>query len=264
MTMDRFAHIKVSIDDRGVAGIVLNRPEKRNAFSGRTLTELTQAATTVASEVSVRAVLLSAKGTVFCAGADLGWMRDQIAAGDRERRGQAELLAGMLKAWWDIPQPVIARVQGNAFGGGLGLMAVADMVIARDGARFGLTEARLGLIPATIAPYVLARIGPSAASRMFVTAGLVGAEEARRIGLVSGLATEDGIDDAVEEQIRSVLACAPRAVSAAKSMVRSLVPAIDQQQIDRSVAMLMSRWRDPEAQEGIASFLERRPPSWSG
>ncbi len=264
MRMGRFADIDVSIDDRGVAGIVLNRPEKRNAFSGRTLTELTQAATTVAGNGSVRAVLLSARGTVFCAGADLGWMRDQIAASDRERRGQAELLAGMLKAWWEIPQPVIARVQGNAFGGGLGLMAVADLVIARDGARFGLTEARLGLIPATIAPYVLARIGSSAASRMFVTASLVGVEEARRIGLVSGLATEDGIDDAVEEQIRSVLACAPRAVSAAKSMARSLVPAIDQQQIDRSVEMLLSRWRDPEAQEGIASFLERRPPSWSG
>ncbi len=261
--MDRFADLDVSIDDRGVASVVLNRPEKRNAFSGRTLTELTAAAATIAGDSSARAVLLSARGTVFCAGADLAWMRDQIGATDSERRCQVECLAGMLKAWFDLPQPVIARVQGNAFGGGLGLMAVADVVIARQGARFGLTEARLGLIPATIAPYVHARIGPAAASRMFVTAGLIGVEEATAIGLVSGSATEGGLNDMVEDQLRSILACAPRAVMAAKSMVRSLSPAIGQQQIDQSVEMLLSRWRDPEAQEGISSFLERRPPGWS-
>ena len=177
--------IRIDRDDRGVATLWLTRAEKHNALSRPMMDELTRAAADLGADPAVRVVILAADGGSFCAGGDLGWMREQMAADDATRREGARALAGMLSALNLLPKPLIARVQGNAFGGGVGMMAVSDIVVAADTARFGLTEVRLGLIPATIGPYVLARMGEPAARRVFFLARLFDAGEAVDLNLVS-------------------------------------------------------------------------------
>src|SRR6056297_3524632 len=176
--------ISVAIGARGVAALRLERPEKRNALSGRMIEELTEAAATLGADPRVRAVVLSGAGAVFCAGGDLDWMRAQIAADRAGRMAAARALAGMLGALNEMPKPLIGRLHGGAFGGGVGLACICDVSLAEAGTRFGLTEPRLGLIPATIGPYVVARIGEGAARRVCLSGRLFDAEEAERLGIV--------------------------------------------------------------------------------
>lgn len=254
--------IRIDRDDRGVATLWLARAEKHNALSRAMMDELTQAAADLGADASVRVVVLAADGASFCAGGDLGWMREQMAADDSTRRDGARALAGMLSALNLLPKPVIARVQGNAFGGGVGMMAVSDIVVAADTARFGLTEVRLGLIPATIGPYVLARMGEPAARRVFFSARLFDAAEAVALNLVSRRVAAVDLDAAVEAEVAPFLQAAPGAVAAAKAQCRALGPRIDAAVIEDSIDRLVAVWQGAEAPEGISAFFEKRKPGW--
>lgn len=183
-----FETIRYAVDAKGVARLTLAQPQKHNALSAIMIGELTEAAERLSVDVTVRVVVLDAEGRSFCAGGDLNWMREQFDADRPTRIAEATRLALMFKALNEIAKPVIARVHGNAFGGGVGLMSICDAVIASSDARFGLTETRLGLIPATISPYVVARIGEGRARPLFMSARLFSAEEARDAGLVTAIA----------------------------------------------------------------------------
>lgn len=256
--------IRIESDARGVATLWLNRPEKHNALSAVMIEDLTDAAGRLGGDPAVRAVILTGEGESFCAGGDLGWMREQMAADGSTRAREATKLAMMLNALNLLPKPLIARVQGNAFGGGIGMMAVADVAIGAASARFGLTETRLGLIPATIGPYALARMGEAMARRVFMSARLFGAEEAVTLGLLARAVAPDDLDAAVEAEVAPYLACAPGAVAEAKALTRRFGPKIDEAAISASIAALVERWESDEAKEGIAAFFDRRKPVWAG
>jgi methylglutaconyl-CoA hydratase len=256
------ATIRLETDARGVARLTLDRADKHNALSGEMIAALTETAARIAADRAIRVVVLAAEGASFCAGGDLGWMRAQMAADAGTRRAEATRLARMLQALNTLPQPLIGRVQGNAFGGGIGMMSVCDVAVGAEGARFGLTETRLGLIPATISPYVVARMGEARARRVFMSARLFDAAEARELGLLARVVPGDGLDAAVEAEVAPYLDCAPGAVAAAKRLARMLGPRIDDAVIAETVDMLVACWEGDEAPEGIAAFFERRAPRW--
>jgi methylglutaconyl-CoA hydratase len=256
--------VALSTDFRGIATLTLNRPEKHNALSAELIDALHRAVDGIAADPAVRAVILTGAGRSFCAGGDLAWMRAQFDADRAGRMAEARRLAMMLHALNTLPKPVIARVQGPAYGGGVGMMAVADAVIAAEGARFGLTETRLGLIPATISPYVIARMGEGPARSVFMSARLFDAAEAVRLHLVTRSVPEAELDAVVEAEAAAYLACAPAAVAAAKALARSLGPRIDEAVIEDTIVRLADTWETPEAREGIAAFFGKRPAPWVG
>lgn len=257
-----FETIRIETDARGVATLWLSRPDKHNALSQQMQQELTTAAGQLGADPSVRVVVLAGDGASFCAGGDLGWMRQQIGADAATRRAGARGLAGMLSALNLLPKPLIARVHGNAFGGGIGMMSVCDIAIAADTAKFGLTEVRLGLIPATIGPYVLARMGEDKARRVFFSGRIFGAEEAVALNLVARRVAPGDLDAAVETDIAPFLLGAPGAIAAAKAQCRFLGPKITQAEIDDSIDRLVAVWEADEAPEGISAFFEKRKPGW--
>lgn len=257
-----FETLAVSVDPRGIVHLQLNRPEKRNALSAKMIADLTAFASIAGPRRDFRAVILSGAGDVFCAGGDLGWMQAQMAADRATRMVEAKKLAMMLKALNDLPQPLIAAVHGGAYGGGVGLCSVCDLVIAAEGAKFGLTETRLGLIPATIGPYVIARMGEGMARRVFMSAQLFGAERARELGLVAKLVPEADLADAALAEAVPYLSTAPGAVAAAKALARELGQGATEEMIDASIKALADTWETDEAREGIAAFFEKRQASW--
>lgn len=250
-------------DARGVARLTLNRPDKHNVLSAAMCDELAEAAAAINANPEIRVVVLTGAGPSFCAGGDLGWMRAQVAADRATRLGEARRLARMLFALNTLDKPLIGRVQGAAYGGGVGLMAVCDAVVAVADARLALTETRLGLIPATIAPYVLARMGERARA-VFASGRLFDAAEAVQLGLVTRAEEEQHLEAAVEAEVAPYFATAPAAVTAAKRLARSLGPRIDETVIEATITRLADTWETPEAKAGIAAFLERRPSPWSG
>ena len=254
--------LDLQVDARGVARLVLNRPDRHNALSAEMMDDLTEAAGRLGADPAVRVVVLTGTGPSFCAGGDLGWMRAQVAADAAARAREARRLADMLGALDALPKPVIGAVQGNAFGGGVGLIAVCDAAIGADGARLGLTETRLGLIPATIGPYLVARMGP-AARRIFFSPRLFCAGEAVALGLLARAVPGEQLDDAVEAEVAPYLRAAPGAVAEAKALVRALSDGVDAAQVARSVEALVARWDSDEAAEGIAAFFDKRPPRWA-
>ncbi|HRO13561.1 MAG TPA: crotonase/enoyl-CoA hydratase family protein [Paracoccus sp. (in: a-proteobacteria)] len=254
--------IRIETDARGIATLWLARPDKHNALSAQMIDELTQAAQALGSDPAVRAVVLAAEGRSFCAGGDLGWMQDQMSADAETRRKGAQALAMMLNALNELPKPLIGRVQGNAFGGGVGMMSVCDVAVGVHGARFGLTETKLGLIPATIGPYVLARMGEDKARRVFMSARLFDADEAERLNLLAYTVDPEDLDAAIEDEVVPYLQTAPRAVAAAKALARALGPRIDAGVIDMTIDRLVAVWEDDEAPEGIGAFFDRRRPRW--
>lgn len=257
-----FETISVTSDARGVATLTLNRPEKHNAMSAQMISELTQAAAQLGADNAVRVVVLTGAGKSFCAGGDLGWMQAQMAADPETRFVEARKLAEMLQALNTMPKPLIGLVQGNAFGGGVGLASVCDVAIGVDTLKMGLTETRLGLIPATIGPYVISRMGAARARRVFMSARLFDAAEAVQLGLLAKTASVDDLADAVEAEVAPYLSCAPGAVASAKALVRDLGPRIDDTVIDQTIRALVDRWETDEAQEGIAAFFEKRKAAW--
>ncbi|WP_217350236.1 crotonase/enoyl-CoA hydratase family protein [Ruegeria sp. HKCCD7255] len=255
--------LELSVDTRGVATLTLARPEKHNALSAQMIAELTEAANRLASDDTVRVVVLAAQGKSFCAGGDLSWMQAQMAADARTRFVEARKLAEMLNALNTLPKPLIGALQGNAFGGGVGMASVCDVAIGVDSLRMGLTETRLGLIPATIGPYVIARMGEARARRVFMSARLFDAAEAVELGLLARAVPAEALAEAIEAEVQPYLSCAPGAVASAKALVRSLGPTIDDAVIDHTIQQLVSRWETEEAQEGIAAFFDKRKPGWT-
>lgn len=255
--------VRIETDARGVATLWLARAEKHNAMSARMLEELAAAAAALGADDTVRAVVLAAEGKSFCAGGDLGWMRAQFEMDSATRRAESAKLAAMLSALDTLPKPLIGRVQGNAFGGGLGLISVCDVVVASVGARFGFTETRLGLIPANIGPFVLRRMGPALARRVFMSARLFDTEEAVRLNLVARAVTPEALDDAVEDEVAPYLTCAPGAVGEAKALIRQLGGGVSQAEMDLAIDALAARWESAEAQEGITAFFDKRKPGWA-
>jgi methylglutaconyl-CoA hydratase len=258
-----YATIRLERDARGVAALTLDRVEKHNAMSAEMIAELTAAAGELAADRSVRVVVLSGAGRSFCAGGDLGWMQEQMRADGETRYREARKLAEMLNAMNLLPQPVIGAIQGNAFGGGLGLVSICDVAIGVDSLKFGFTEARLGLIPATISPYCLARMGEAMARRVFMSARLFGAEEAVGLGLLARAVPAEALAEAVEAEVAPYLACAPGAVAASKRLARAMGPVIDDAVIDRTIRALVAQWETDEAREGIAAFFDKRKPGWA-
>lgn len=254
--------LETVIDARGVARLRLARPEKHNALDAALIAALTEAAGRLGADPSVRVIVLEGAGESFCAGGDLGWMKAQMGADAPARAAEARKLALMLQALDLCPKPLIGRIHGNAFGGGVGMMSVCDVAVGADTARFGLTEVRLGLIPATIGPYVVARMGAARARRVFFSGRIFGAAEAVDLGLLARAVPAADLDAAVEEEIQPYLAAAPGAVAEAKALVRALGPRIDEAVIDDTVAALVRRWESPESAEGISAFFDRRSPAW--
>lgn len=254
--------IEIERDARGVATLWLNRAEKHNAMSAQMIAELTQAAAELGQDAETRAVVLAARGKSFCAGGDLGWMRQQFEAGPELRASEAATLAHMLQALNTLPKPLIGRLHGNAFGGGVGLASVCDVAIGADHILMGLTETRLGLIPATIGPYVCARMGEAKARRVFMSGRRFDAEEAVRLNLLARAVPEADLVAAAEAEVAPYLHCAPKAVARAKALLRDLGPRIDDGVIAHTVGELAACWDGEEAAEGIGAFFDKRKPGW--
>ncbi len=257
-----FETIDISTDDRGVATLTLAREDKHNALSAVMIAELTKAAEVLGNDPAIRAVILTGAGKSFCAGGDLGWMQEQMRADAVTRASEARKLAEMLGALDRMPKPLIGKVQGQAFGGGIGMMSICDVAIGADHAKFGLTETRLGLIPATIGPYVVARMGAARARRVFMSARIFGASEAVDLGLLARAVPSGDLDTAIEREVAPYLNVAPGAVAEAKALVAALEPRVDPAMIDLTINALVSRWESEEAKDGIAAFFEKRKPAW--
>ena len=253
--------LAVSTDDRGVVDLCLNRPDARNAMSGKMIEELADFAATHGK--AARAIVLRGAGTVFCAGGDLGWMKAQIEADRQTRRAEARKLAMALKALNEMSAPMIGRLHGGAFGGGVGLACICDTVVAEAETKFGLTETKLGLIPATISPYVLARMGEGKARRVFMSSRIFGADEACDLGIVAKVVGADDLDAAVEAEVAPYLSVAPGAVGRSKALARFLGPRIDQATIDETIDRLVETWETDEAASGIAAFLNKTKAPWT-
>ncbi len=257
--------VALNIDRPGVATLWLNRPDKHNAFDDAMILELTGACEQVAADPQLRVLVLASRGRNFSAGADLGWMQRMAAYTYDENLRDARALAKLLATLNTLPQATIARVQGAAFGGAVGLVSCCDMAVATSTARFCLSEVKLGLVPATISPYVVAAIGERAARRYFTTAETFGAERGRELGLVAELADEEDIDQAIEQLARAILANGPRAVTAAKQLVaRVSGRPIDPALIDSTCELIANIRVSTEGQEGLQAFLQKRRPNWNG
>jgi len=248
---------------RGAAVIWMNRPEVRNAFNDAMIAELAQAVRNAGGDFSVRAVLLAARGTAFCAGADLNWMKAIAGFSREENRADALKLARMLNAIHTCPKPVVVRVQGNCYAGGLGLVAACDIAIAVREAHFCLSELKLGLIPATVSPYVLRAMGERLASRYMLTAERFSAEEAHRIGLVQGCVPAERLDAAIDEILGHFGQASPQALRDAKRLVREFASRpIDESLIAASAERIADARASDDGKEGVQSFLDKRKPHW--
>jgi methylglutaconyl-CoA hydratase len=248
--------------DGPVARVTLNRPEVHNAFNEEVIAALQSAFDALRDNAGVRVVVLAGEGRSFSAGADLDWMRRAATWTEEQNRIDAAALAKMLRTIAESPTPVVARVHGSAFGGGAGLVAASDIAIACKEAVFGFTEVRLGLVPATIAPHVIEKIGPGLALPLFLTGGHFDASRAAEIGLVHQAVLAEELDEAVDTIIGLLLNAGPDAQAACKSLVRT-VAATARSEVDAYTAALIARVRtSPEGREGITAFLEKRKPAW--
>lgn len=250
-------------DERGVATLTINRPQVHNAFDDELIVRLLHTLEAVEADPGVRLLILRAEGKNFSAGADLNWMRRMADYSPEENLADAEQLARLMERLNHLNKPTIARVQGLAFGGGVGLVACCDMAVAADNAGFALSETRLGLIPAVISPYVIAAIGERAARRYMLTAERFDAAEAQRIGLVHEAVPEDVLDEALERLVSSLLLCGPNALSAAKSLIFAVSRKPTTDTVRRDTAERITRVRaSDEGREGVSAFLQKRPPAW--
>jgi methylglutaconyl-CoA hydratase len=249
-----------------IATVTLNRPEVRNAFNEALIAELTEAFQTLGQDTTLRAIVLAAEGKAFCAGADLNWMQAMAGYSWEENHADATRLADMLWALYSCPVPVIARVQGDVYAGGVGLVACCDLVVAVEGAGFCLSEAKLGLLPATISPYVVRALGEQASRRYFVTAERFSAAEAHRLGLVHELvATPEQLDEQVDALAAALSANGPAAVRACKQLVKDVAHApITPALRDHTARRIADIRASAQGREGVRSFLNKSKPSWLG
>jgi len=257
-----FATIEVTV--RNAVGIIgLNRPDVHNAFNAALIAELTDALGRLAGDERVRTVILAGHGASFCAGADLNWMKEMAGYDHAENLADAQRLARMLRTLRECPKPTIARVHGAAYGGGVGLIACCDIAIAAVEASFALSEAKLGIIPSTISPYVIEAIGARQASRYFLTAERFDAAEAYRIGLVHDIVPIAQLDDRVNEMLGALLVAGPHAQRECKALIRAVAHRpIDDAVIADTVRRIADVRASPEGREGVAAFLGKRSAQW--
>jgi methylglutaconyl-CoA hydratase len=254
--------LDISIADK-VAAVTLNRPELRNAFNELAIAELALAFDELGQNDLVHVVVLAANGPAFCAGADLNWMKKMAAYTQDENEADALLLADMLRTIYLCPKPVVAKVQGDCYAGGMGLVAACDIVVASEAANFCLSEVKLGLIPATISPYVIKAMGENAARRYFISAERFSALEAHRIGLVHEVVVPEALDTTLAAIVKALASNSPHAVREAKRLVREIAgkPVTDDLVADTANRIAEIRASE-EGREGVASFLEKRKPTW--
>jgi methylglutaconyl-CoA hydratase len=248
--------------DGPVARVWLNRPDVRNAFDGLMVTELRKVLFDLRSVDAVRVIVLGGRGPSFCAGADLQWMKATAAFSRDENLREAQAMADLFFTVYESPKPIVSRVHGAALGGGTGLVAASDIPVAALGTQFGFTEVRLGIIPAVISPYVVAKIGESAARELFLTGERFEAVRAVEIGLVRAAVPEEDLDTAVEGRVQELLKAGPRAIAEAKALIREVawrrVEDVHRYTVERIADMRTSS----EGQEGMRAFLEKRKPYW--
>jgi len=257
-----FETLLLATDTDGIATLTLNQPERHNVMNPALCGELEKAAAEINADRSIHAVILTGAGKSFCAGGDLSWMREQFSADRETRMREARRIANALFALNKLEKPLIGRIGGQAYGGGMGLISVCDDAIAVDTAKFGFTETRLGLIPATISPYVVARMGEGMARRVFMSARIFGASEAVTLGLISQAVPAADLDAAVAARITPYLDAAPGAVAASKALLRGLGAPITREISADTIARLADTWETPEAEAGITAFFEKRDPPW--
>ena len=246
-----------------VATVTLNRPDVRNAFNEAAIAELALAFDELGRDETVRVIVLAANGPAFCAGGDLNWMKKMAGYSDAENLADATKLADMLRTIHLCPKPVVAKVQGDCYAGGMGLVAACDVTVAVEAANFCLSEVKLGLIPATISPYVIKAMGEQAARRYFVTAERFDAREAYRIGFVHELVAADQLDASVAAIVKALVLNSPNAVRQAKVLVRDVAgKPVDAALLADSARRIAQIRASEEGREGVASFLEKRKPSW--
>jgi methylglutaconyl-CoA hydratase len=246
-----------------VATVTLDRPDVRNAFNETTIAEITQAFRELGEDAELRAIVLAANGPAFCAGADLNWMKKMAGYTHAENQADALQLAEMLRTIYLCPKPVVAKVQGDCYAGGMGLVAACDIIVAVEEANFCLSEVKLGLIPATISPYVIKAMGENASRRYFLTAERFGAQEALRIGFAHEVVPADALDAKVAEIIKALVNNSPNAVRQAKVLVREVVgQTVDDALLADTAERIAHIRASEQGREGVASFLEKRKPSW--
>lgn len=254
--------LTISLADK-LATVTLNRPDVRNAFNEQTINEIASAFDELGRNELVRAIVLAANGPAFCAGADLNWMKKMAGYSHAENQADAMQLAQMLRTIYLCPKPVVAKVQGDCYAGGMGLVAACDIAVAAQEANFCLSEVKLGLIPATISPYVIKAMGENAARRYFLTAERFSAAEAQRIGFVHEVTAADALDAKIAEIVKPLLGNSPNAVKEAKALVRDVVdrPVTDELLADTAQRIANIRASE-QGREGVQSFLEKRKPNW--
>ncbi|MYN27112.1 enoyl-CoA hydratase/isomerase family protein [Duganella levis] len=257
-----FETLTITREDR-VATVTLNRPDVRNAFNETTIAEIKQAFSELGEDADLRAIVLAANGPAFCAGADLNWMKKMAGYTHAENHADALQLAEMLRTIYLCPKPVVAKVQGDCYAGGMGLVAACDIIVAVEEANFCLSEVKLGLIPATISPYVIKAMGENASRRYFLTAERFGAQEALRIGFAHEVVSTETLDAKVTEIVKALINNSPNAVQQAKVLVRDVAgqPVNDALLADTAERIAQIRASD-QGREGVASFLEKRKPAW--
>ncbi|MEM9170377.1 MAG: enoyl-CoA hydratase/isomerase family protein [Pseudomonadota bacterium] len=255
--------LRVTVDRRGVARLTMNRPTVRNAFDEELIGALCDAMGAIAGDSGVRVVVLTGAGGAFCAGADLNMMRRAASFSDNENKDDARRLAHMLRAIYDSPKPVIARVNGPALGGGVGVVCACDVAVAVEESFFALSEVRLGLVPAVISPFVVRAMGPRPARRYFLTAERFDAEEAKRLGVVHKVVMGAQLDDAVDETVEKMLLAGPHALSASKDLIRRVAyEPITDGVMEETAGLIAGIRASDEGKEGVGAFLEKRPPAW--
>jgi methylglutaconyl-CoA hydratase len=260
--MDTYETLDITVADK-VATITLNRPQLRNAFNETAIADITMAFDEVGQDADVRAIVLAANGPAFCAGADLNWMKKMAGYSYDENEADALRLADMLRTIYFSPKPTVAKVQGDCYAGGMGLVAACDIVVAAEGANFCLSEVKLGLIPATISPYVIKAMGDQASRRYFLTAERFDATEARRLGLAHEVVPSEQLDATVAAITGALVNNSPNAVREAKKLVRDIAGLpIDDPLLADTAGRIANIRASNEGKEGVAAFLEKRKPSW--
>ena len=245
-----------------VATVALNRPDVRNAFDDVLIGELTAVFAELGADPAVRVVILTGEGPVFCAGADVNWMKRSVSYTQEQNKADALRMSGMFRTIDECPKAVIGRVNGTCFGGGMGLISCCDVVVSVDSAQFAFTEVKLGIVPAVISAYVAPKIGAAMARRYFLTAEVFGPEEARRMGLVHEIAPAAGLDARVSEISTAILKNGPAAVATAKALIPQVLSKSRPDAIEFTASLISKVRTSPEGQEGLGAFLEKRKPSW--
>ena len=254
--------IIVKQEQNGICEIVLNQPDKHNSLSPKMIEELGDAFDLLKEDTKVKVLIISSTGKSFCAGGDLDWMKKQIFSNRVTRIQEANKLADLLYKMYQFPKPIVAKVEGNAFGGGIGIISVCDIAICTENIKLALTEVKLGLIPATISPYVILKIGSNNALDLFTSGRNFNAKDAKEMGLVKSFCKNENIENIISSETEPFLLNAPSAMSASKMLVKSLSFKIDKETVKFTVEALADVWENPEAIEGINAFFEKRKPNW--